>query len=159
MRDAIFYEWVPAGSFVRAIVGSVSLVFLCVLSITIVTGVAFQNPLWLVILASALTFILLSFWNYRGIRIQLNREELLVHYGVLNQKSIRLADIVSCETIKASFGRYGGVGVRFGSDGSWAYTTSFGEAVKITLKEGRPFVFSSCNPEKTCDVINKTRAK
>lgn len=154
MRDVVFSEWVPAGFFAKATVSSVCVVVLCVLSITIITGVAFQNPFWIGISTSVLAFLLLLFWNYRGIRIQLNKERLLVNYGVFNCKSIRLEDIVSCEIIKASFRRYGGVGVRFGTDGSWAYTTSFGEAVKITLKEGRPFVFSSGNPKKICNVIN-----
>ena len=154
MRDVVFSEWVPAGFFAKATVSSVCVVVLCVLSITIITGVAFQNPFWIGISTSVLAFLLLLFWNYRCIRIQLNKERLLVNYGVFNCKSIRLEDIVSCEIIKASFRRYGGVGVRFGTDGSWAYTTSFGEAVKITLKEGRPFVFSSGNPKKICNVIN-----
>jgi len=70
-----------------------------------------------------------------------------------------LQEIVSCQITKASFGRYGGIGVRYGFDGSTAYTTSFGNAVEIIPKEGRPFVFSSKNPEKICKIINaKTKS-
>jgi len=68
-----------------------------------------------------------------------------------------LKDIASCETIKASFGRYGGVGVRYGFDGSLAYTTSFGNAVKIVPRKGRTFVFSSNKPEKICQIIKKEK--
>jgi len=93
----------------------------------------------------------------QGYKIQLNTEELLINYGVLNRKSITLENIVSCEPTKASFRRYGGVGVRLGIDGSWAYTTSFGDAVKIILRRGRPFVFSSNNPEKICGIISQTK--
>ena len=157
MVDVVFSEWVPAGFFVKALMGFVSTVILCVLSITVITGVAFQNPFWIVVSGSAIIFLLLLFWNYRGIRIRLNKKELLVNYGVFNRKSIPLADIVSCETVKTSFRRYGGVGVRFGTDGSWAYTTSFGNAVKVTQKKGRPFVFSSSNPPKICDIINQMK--
>lgn len=155
--DVVFSEWVPAGFFVKALMGFVFMVILGVLSITVITGVAFQNPFWIVVSGSVVVFLLLLFWNYRGIRIRLNKKELLVNYGVLNHKSIPLADIVSCETVKTSFRRYGGVGVRFGTDDSWAYTTSFGNAVKVTHKKGRPFVFSSSNPQKTCNIINQMK--
>jgi hypothetical protein len=158
MRQVIYREWVPAGLFVKTMVTFVIIVVLCVLSITIITGVAFQYPFWIIVSASVTLFLLLLFWNYRGIEIQLNNKDLLVSYGVFNQKSIRLEDIVSCEPIKASFGRYGGVGVRYGIDGSWAYTTSFGNAVKITPRRGRPFAFSSNNPQKICNIINQTKS-
>jgi len=84
-------------------------------------------------------------------------ENLLIYYGFFNHKRIPIGDIVSCEPTKASFGRYGGIGVRYGIDGSWAYTTSFGNAVKIILRRGRPFVFSSNNPEKICNIISHTK--
>ena len=153
----MYHEWVSAGLFVKATVTLVIVVVLCVLSITIITGVAFQNPFWIIVSASVTLFLLLIFWNYRGIRIQLNTEKLVVNYGIFNQKAIRLADIVSCEPIQASFGRYGGIGVRYGVDGSWAYTTSFGNAVKLILQKGRPFAFSSNNPQKICNIINQTK--
>jgi len=104
-----------------------------------------------------LAFVLLLFWNYRGIKIQLNIAELYVRYGFFNQKTIQLKDIVSCDTIKASFGRYVGIGVRYGVDGSQAYTTSFGDAVKIIPSKGIVFVFSSHTPQKICDIINSTK--
>jgi hypothetical protein len=56
---------------------------------------------------------------------------------------------------QASFGRYWGVGVRYGSDGSVAYTTSFGDAVEVATKTGRTFVFSSKKPEQVCEVIKR----
>ena len=87
----------------------------------------------------------------------MSNKKLLINYGIFNRKSILLEDIISCEKIKASFRRYGGIGVRYGSDGSWAYTTSFGDAVKIILTKGKPFVFSSKNAEKICSIINQTR--
>jgi hypothetical protein len=87
----------------------------------------------------------------------LSTKELLISYGILNRKSIPFDEIVSCEPTKASFRRYGGVGVRYGFDGSWAYTTSFGDAVKIIPRSGRPFVFSSSQPEKICNIIRQTK--
>jgi hypothetical protein len=66
IENVVYYEWVPTGMFMKTLGGSVSLLGLCVLLITIALGVAIQNPLLIVALASALAFVLFLFWNYRG---------------------------------------------------------------------------------------------
>ena len=38
-----------------------------------------------------------------------------------------------------------------------AYTTSFGDAVKIVPSKGRVFAFSSHDPQKICYIINQTK--
>jgi hypothetical protein len=157
LKSVVYEEWVAAGTLVKALVGFFSLLIMCILLITIVVGLAIQHPFLIIVLSSVVAFDLFLFWNYKGIRIQVSNKKLLINYGIFNRKSIPLEDIISCETIKASFGRYGGIGVRYGIDGSWAYTTSFGNAVKIILRRGRPFVFSSNNPEKICNIINQTK--
>jgi hypothetical protein len=159
MKDVVYVEWVPAGTFIKALEGSLSLLILCVILITFAVGVAFQYPLLTGTFASVLAFLLFLFWNYRGIRIKVTTEKLLIFYGLFNRKSILLANIVSCEPTKSSFGRYGGIGIRYGTDGSWAYTTSFGNAVKIILQKGKPFVFSSKSAEKICSIINQMKDK
>jgi hypothetical protein len=158
MKDVVHVEWVPAGALIKTLVGFFSLLTLCVLLITIAVGVAVQHPFLIVGLASLLAFVLFLFWNYRGIQIQVTNKELLTKYGFLNRKRILIGDIVSCEPTKASFGRYGGIGIRYGTDGSWAYTTSLGDAVKIILRKGKPFVFSSNNPEEICSIINQMKS-
>ncbi|GAG99513.1 unnamed protein product [marine sediment metagenome] len=95
------------------------------------------------------------YWNYRGLKITLTNNQIEVVYGIFNHKKIPLNTITSCDITKANFRTYGGVGIRFGTDGSWAYNTDFGEAVKLTFQDGRPFVFSTRNPQKVCDLINK----
>ena len=157
MKDVVYVEWVPAGTLIKALVGFFSLLSLCILLITIAVGVAIQHPLLIVVLASPLAFVLFVFWNYRGIRIKVTTESLLIYYGFFNRKRILIVDIVSCEPTKASFGRYGGIGIRYGTDGSWAYTTSLGDAVKVNLRKGKPFVFSSNNSEKICSIINQVK--
>jgi hypothetical protein len=158
MKDVSYAEWVPAGTLIKALVGFFSLLIMCILLITIAVGIAIQHPFLIVAFASPLAFVLFLFWNYRGIRIKVTTENLLIHYGFFNHKRIPIGDIVSCEPTKASFGRYGGIGVRYGTDGSWAYTTSLGDAVKIILQKGKPFVFSSNNPEKICNTINQMKS-
>jgi len=159
MKDVVYVEWVPAGTLIKALVGFFSLLSLCILLITIAVGFAIQHPFLIVVLASPLAVVLLVFWNYRGIRIKVTAKKLLIYYGFFNRKHIPIVDIVSCEPTKASFGRYGGIGVRYGTDGSWAYTTSLGDAVKIILQKGKPFVFSSNHPEKICSIINQMRVQ
>jgi len=100
-------------------------------------------------------FIFLMYWNYRGLKITLTSNQLEVTYGIFNHKRIPLTKIISCDITKAHFKTYGGVGIRFGVDGSWAYNTDFGEAVKLTFQSGRPFVFSTKNPQEICYLINE----
>ena len=158
MKDVSYAEWVPAGTLIKALVGFFSLLSLCILLITIAVGVAIQYPFLIVVLAAPLAFVLFVFWNYRGIQIQVTSKKLLIYYGFFNRKHIPIRDIVSCEPTKASFGRYGGIGIRYGTDGSWAYTASLGDAVKIILRKGKPFVFSSNSPEEICSIINQTKS-
>ena len=93
--------------------------------------------------------------NYRGLKITLTNNQLEIAYGVLNHKKIPINKITSCDITKAHFRTYGGVGIRFGLDGSWAYNTDFGEAVKLKFQNGRPFVFSTRNPQKICNLLSE----
>jgi len=156
MEKAAYHEWVPAGAFLKVTMLAVA----SAIAVLLVTFAVHLHPLnteWLVgfgVSLLTLMLILLLSWNFRGIKIQISSERLTVDYGLLNHKHVRLDDIVSCKQVKASFRRFGGVGVRYGLDGSWAYTTSFGNAVEIVPKKGRTFVFSSNNPERICQILN-----
>ena len=160
MQSIVYSEWVPAGTLVKTLVAFVSLLVLCVLLIVIAVGVAIQNPFLIVVLVSPLAFVWFAFWNYRGIQIQVTNKELLISYGFFNHKRISISDIVSCEHTKTPLSKYGGAGVRYCfTDRSWAYTTSFGDAVKIIHRKGRSFVFSSDNPEKLCNIIDQINVR
>jgi len=153
--DKILYnEWVPAGGIVKIIV---LIVFVLFLSLGIVFTV-FQ-PLGLsyigIIFGVASVGIFLLYWNYRGLNIIITQNILDVEYGVFNRKRIPLNKIASCEATKVRFRTYGGIGIRLGLDGSTAYNTDFGDAVKCTLINGRPFIFSTRNPQKICSLINE----
>jgi len=153
----MYVEWVPVGKLLKALVGFLCSIFLCIVVVVMAVGnpaEAFVAPLLISIMGS----VLLLFWNYRGLHIRVNREALRVQYGLLNRKSIALSDIVACQPTRASFRKYGGMGVRFGIDGSWAYTTSLGSAVRINPREGRSFVFSSNSPEEICALIRESRS-
>ncbi|MGB9622432.1 MAG: hypothetical protein ACPL07_01175 [Candidatus Bathyarchaeia archaeon] len=157
MESVRYSEWVPAGALVKGLTALVAAIIIVFTSFLILlSGEAsaedFQGLLfsW-----GALAFILFVSWNYRGIRIQITNSRLNVDYGLFNRRSFLLEDIVSCSRIKACFGRYLGVGVRLGFDGSLAYTTSFGEAVMVVPRKGRRFVFSSNSPDQVCSIIGE----
>ncbi len=154
-NDEILYvEWVPAGRLVKGLV-----LFVCVLCISIGIIITAFNPGELafigIMLGAVSLFIFLMYWNYRRLKITLTSNQLEVVYGIFNHKKIPLNAITSCDITKANFRTYGGVGIRFGVDGSWAYNTDFGEAVKLTFQSGRPFVFSTKNSQKICNLIKE----
>jgi len=157
MENTLYCEWVPAGKFLKAIVGFVSLFALFMLVISVWVSISIKNPFFTVIMAFPLTFLLVLYGNYRGIQIRITSNELIIRYGLLNRKHIPMPNIVSCEPTKANFGKYWGVGIRYGTNGSWAYSTSFGKAVKIVQSKGRPFVFSSNKPYEICSIISRMK--
>ncbi len=156
MEIVEYSEWVPAGALVKGLFVMVSAIIVFVtfavflfseeLLVEDILGVAF---FWAI-----LAILLFIFWNFRGLRIQITDKRLYLDYGLFNKKSFLLKEISSCKKTK-TFGRYFGVGVRYGLDGSTAYTTSFANAVEVSPKVGRTFVFSSKNPDKVCEVIDK----
>ena len=156
MENIDYSEWVPAGALIKGLFVMISSIIVVVtiaiflfskeLLVEDMLGVSFA---WVV-----LAILLLIFWNYRGLRIQIKEDRLSVDYGLFDKKAFFLKEITSCKKTKA-FGRYLGIGVRFGLDGSIAYTTSFDIAIEITPKVGRVFVFSSKNPDTVCEIISK----
>lgn len=158
MENVVYRERVPAGTLVKGLMVTFSvIVVLGTLAVVLLMKISIEDVFGIGVAWAVLAFVLFLFWNYRGIRIQISSDRLFVYYGLFNQKSILLEDVASCETVKASFGRYGGVGVRYGFDGSLAYTTSFGNAVRIVPWKGRAFVFSSNKPEEICQIIEKEK--
>jgi uncharacterized membrane protein YdbT with pleckstrin-like domain len=153
-NEIIYSEWVPAGRFVK-----VTVIFVCILIASL--GIIFIAYLPLdvafvgFILGSVSLIIFLMYWNYRGLKINMTKSQLEIKYGIFNHKRIPLNRITSCDVTKAKFRTYGGVGIRYGLDGSWAYNTDFGEAVKLKFQYGRPFVFSTRNPQKLCNLISQ----
>lgn len=159
MENIEYSEWVPAGALVKGLFVMVSLIVIVVTFAIFIFSeeLLFEDILGVSFAWGILAILLLVFWNYRGLHIRINDENLSVNYGRFDKKSFLLKDISSCKKTK-SFGRYLGVGVRVGLDGSIAYTTSFASAVEVTPKEGRVFVFSSKNPDRVCEIIKQRKA-
>ncbi len=99
-------------------------------------------------------FLILVYLVFMRLDISIDPERVEVRFGII-RKTIPIEEIVSCEPTYASFTVYGGVGIRYGIDGSMAFTTSFGDAVKIRKRIGRSFVFSTYRPIEVLEHINR----
>jgi hypothetical protein len=156
MENIKYNEWVPAGALVKGLFAMVSLIVVVVTFAILLfsEGLLAEDILGVSLAWVILAVLMLVFWNYRGLRIRISDEHLSVVYGRFDKKTFLLKDIASCKKTK-SLGRYLGVGVRVGLDGSMAYTTSFATAVEVTPKVGKVFVFSSKNPDRVCEIINR----
>jgi len=160
MQTEDYSEWVPMGKLVKGLVaGFVCLEVIISFTILYFEGLSAESFAGLSIALGILALIGFLFWNYRGICIQISNGTLTVTYGKFNKKTYALADVVSCKRTRASFGRYFGIGVRYGIDGSVAYSTSFGDAVEVKPRDGQVFVFSSKNPEKVCETIDNLKVR
>ena len=99
-------------------------------------------------------FLILVYLVFMRLDISIDPERVEVRFGIL-RKTIPIEEIVSCEPTHASITVYGGVGIRYGIDGSMAFTTSFGDAVKIRKRRGRSFVFSTNRSIEVLEHINR----
>jgi hypothetical protein len=153
-NEVLYTEWIPVGKFVKIIA---LCVFVSILSLGIILTALQPIEMSLVgILLGVMSLaIYLFYYNYRGLKVFITKRLLGVDYGAFNHKRILLNMIIDCSVVKAHFRTFGGVGIRLGLDGSWAYNTDFGDAVKLTLKDKRPFVFSTRNPQKICNLLNE----
>ncbi len=98
--------------------------------------------------------LILVYFVFMRLDISIDPERVEVRFGII-RKTIPIEEIVSCEPTYAGVTVYGGVGIRYGIDGSLAFTTSFGEAVKIRKRRGRSFVFSTNRPFEVLEHINR----
>lgn len=155
--NVLYHEWVPLTVALKIIAGVLISLAIVLTGIFTLSYQYVDSSLLIFVslLSAALLFLAFMILNYRGIDIKITPHEVRVHYGFINKKRIHKDDIASCGTTHTSFRRYGGIGIRYGLDGSWAYTTSFGPAVRISFVKGRPFVFSSNYPEKICSIIRE----
>jgi len=156
-EEGILYsEWVPITKFIPI---AILLLIAVLIATAITTSILEPQEMALTIsLCGVLSlFFIFIGLNFRGIKITVTNNEIEVKYGLLSKKVISLKDLVSCEVTKASFNKYLGFGVRIGTDSSLAFTTSFGEAVKLTYLESKLFVFSTKNSQKICDILEEYR--
>ncbi|NHJ48722.1 MAG: hypothetical protein FK733_13135 [Asgard group archaeon] len=151
-----YTEWVPL-----SIYATIAFFILILLVIAVAISSYIYDPIGRIVILSICIptglFLLLIWLNFRGIRITITQIDITVKYGVFNKKVFSFDELITCETTKATFKTYIGFGVRIGTDSSLGFTTGFGDAVKLTIPERRPFVFSTKNPQKICEILKESR--
>ena len=151
-EDILYNEWIPMSKFIVILF---AFVIAILISTAITTSIfvpqtrAYMLPIYVVL---CIFFILIGL-NYRRIHITLTKNEITVKFGVLNKKTISFDELVACEIIQATIGKYFGLGVRVGIDKSLAFVTNFGDAVKLTCHENKLFVFSTRNSQEICTLL------
>lgn len=98
-------------------------------------------------------FFILLYLNFNRLIVEIGPVKIEVKYGLI-KRAIPIKDVLSCEPIRASFGMYGGPGIRYGGDGSLAFITSFGDAVKIRMVSGRTFAFSTNRQDEVLKLVD-----
>lgn len=157
-EELIYRETVPLTRWVLVLVWLVLLVMIGIAVINLLSGVDSADRGGMLITTFVTIVIAFVIWNFRAIEIRVTRNQFEARYGIFNRTAIPLAEIETCLPTRASFGRYLGIGVRMGTDGTRAYTTSFGPAVEVRRRGARPFVVSTNNPSELCLAVDTARA-
>lgn len=79
--------------------------------------------------------------------------QVTLRFGLVAKK-IPIKEVIGATVEDARAGNYGGIGIRYGADGTVAYIRNFGPAVKLTRKEGRPLLFSTRSALEVSRLIN-----
>lgn len=112
-----------------------------------------QRPNWMLSLSIVLfIFLVANFWK---MSITVDRQSLTVGFGVI-RKRLLLSEISSSQPIEYRWSKYGGWGIRWGRDGSRAYSASGKSAVALQISTRR-YVITTSNPEKLCQVITQLK--
>lgn len=106
------------------------------------------------IFAFILLNLILALLNFAVLEVRVTEAAFTARYGIFRVR-IPSEQIVRAEVTTASFWKYWGIGIRYGLDGSIAYATSFGAAVRIERRTGRPFVVSTHRPQELKATIVK----
>ena len=98
-------------------------------------------------------FFIAIYLNFRALTVSITESDVRVAFGLI-RKTVHMENIASVEPVTTSFGMYGGYGIRFGGDGALAFTISYGDGVRIRMKRGRPFVFTTENQGRVLELLN-----
>ena len=110
------------------------------------------------ILMLVLVIMVSVFINFRTLEISVTDGRLSVGYGFIKSR-VRLSDIVYVESIRPPFWRYGGLGVRWGWDGSIGYIVDYRRGVRVIRRRGMPVFFSTRDPNRVLQILEQDKAK
>lgn len=121
-------------------------------------------PPELALLPAAMVGLFSVLWlMFRVLRVHVTDQIVHIQYGIFGPQ-IPVAAITSCRVVDYDLTRYGGWGIRYGLDGSWAYSLAgdAAQVVEITWSEGeksKKVVVSSLNPAALAASILSAKAR
>lgn len=155
VNSEIYRERLVMASWVSLLLGFVMGILAVMGYVNLCLGIDLGRKTFLTaVLFGTEALLILVYLVFMRLDISIDPERVEVRFGII-RKTIPIEEIVSCEPTHAGFKGYGGVGIRYGIDGSMAFTTSFGDAVKIRKRRGRSFVFSTNRPFEVLEHINR----
>ena len=88
MENIEYSEWVPMGALVKGLFAMVSLIIVIVTFVVFIfsEGLFVEDILGVLMAWVVLAILLLVFWNYRGLQIEINDESLFVKLWKIRQK-------------------------------------------------------------------------
>jgi len=90
---------------------------------------------------------------FAHLTIDIDQKRIRLRLGLF-RKEIPLNDVSSAVPDRPKARTYLGLGLRYGTDGSMAFITSFGEGVKVSRRDGSPVVFSTRHATQVIQTIN-----
>jgi hypothetical protein len=115
-------------------------------------------PLAMALLPAGLVALFSFLWIlFRVLRVHVTEQTVHIQYGTFGPR-IPVAAITSCRVVDYELSNYGGWGIRYGLDGSWAYSLAgdSGRVVQIGWQEGgkeKKVVVSSPDPDALAAAI------
>jgi hypothetical protein len=155
-NDKILYtESVHVGSAVKSLLVMMFLLGLAMGAVVIASGAEYVFTLfYAVTYLITILFLGMVYVSFRVLYITIAGSYIDLRYGFSTHTAIPMNEVVGFERIKTSLSKYGGAGVRFGTDGSRAYVLYFGDAIRVSRKVGRAVVFSTRRASEVCDLLS-----
>ena len=94
------------------------------------------------------------YYTFYKLEISINVHMVQLRYGIIRKK-IYVPNIKSVELDHINFIQYGGLGLKHNLKGEVAYSTRTGEAVKLTLRNGKPVLFTPNNPREAISTLQR----
>jgi len=118
------------------------------------TGVPLGNhPAPAIVLFALDALVMVVFLAFSRMTIRIDPTKVRLRLGVM-AKEVRMEDVVNAVVQNAMLRTYGGIGIRYGTDGSMAFLTFVGTAVKLTRRNGRPILFSTRRAPEVSQLVN-----
>ncbi|MBN2336043.1 hypothetical protein JXL21_10835 [Candidatus Bathyarchaeota archaeon] len=106
-----------------------------------------------VVLALSTLLTVGIYFVFRTLRIEVAGGVLEIGFGFIKTR-INLSDVVHVEAVKPPWWRYGGLGLRWGFDGSVAYIIRYGPGIRVVSTKRRPLFFNTRNPDELLRVLD-----